>query len=59
MNKVKKTLIKKAGSKGVYEDFGQKEVKKLEDKYSEYQYKKDGVWDEIRKFDSWCMDYTG
>lgn len=43
----------------VKENFGQKEVSKLEDMYSEHQHKNDGIWDAIRAFDEWCMNYTG
>ena len=57
IDKLKKALTKKAKSKGIYENFGQKEVRKLEDKYSDYQYKYEDkeAWNEIRKFDYWCM----
>jgi len=50
INKFKKQLIQKAQKKGLYENFGQKEVNKLLEKY-EYQH--------IADFDNWCMNYTG
>jgi len=52
-------LVKKASARGVYENFGQKEVTELEDKYSDHQYQRDGVFDAIGAFNDWCMDYTG
>ena len=55
----KKYLIRKATKNGMYENFGQKEVSILENTYRDYQYKNDGVWDKIREFDNWCMNYTG
>jgi len=55
----KERLIRKANKNGLWENFGQKEVNLLEDAYNEHQYKNDGVWDKIRAFDNWCMDYTG
>jgi hypothetical protein len=36
LNKFKKNLIKKAKEKGLYENFGQTEISKLNDKYSLY-----------------------
>lgn len=55
----KQKLITKYKSKGLYENFGQAEVRKLEDKYRDSQYKNDGVWDAIRGFDEWAMNFTG
>ena len=40
INKYKKSLLKKAKEKGLYENFGQKEVLKLKDKYDVF-YRKD------------------
>ena len=53
-------LIKKAQESGIYENFGQKEVGALKDKFSNY----DGYMDMnqrqaiIQEFDNWCMNYT-
>ena len=55
----KERLIRKAKSKGLWENFGQEEVRVLEDTYSEYQYTNLGVWEMIREFDEWCQTYTG
>ena len=45
----KNKLIAKAKAKGLYENFGQKEVRMLEDKY--------GNTPEVRAFDNWCMNF--
>jgi len=49
--KYKKSLIRKAKTKGLYENFGQLEVRKLSDKY--------GYLGLIAEFDNWCMNYDG
>ena len=47
IEKAKQKLIKIAKKKGIYENFGQKEVRDLQDKY--------GYTDAIQQFDDWCM----
>ena len=59
INRLKAALIKKASKKGLYENFGQREVRKLEDKHSDSRYKNDGVFTKIREFDEWASTYTG
>ena len=49
IEKAKKALIKKAKSKGIYENFGQKEVGDLEDKY--------GHTIQVSEFDNWVMNF--
>jgi len=49
VNKMKKSLIAKAKSKGIYENFGQKEVRQLEDKY--------GYTKAVQEFDNWAMNF--
>lgn len=49
IKKYKKALIAKAKSKGLYENFGQKEVGKLENKY--------GRTNEVAQFDEWAMNF--
>lgn len=49
--KFKKALIKKVKTKGLYENFGQKEVTILRNKY--------GYLGLIADFDNWCMTYDG
>ena len=46
----KKQLIAKAKTKGIYENFGQKEVQELQDKYGHYT-------KEIAEFDNWAMNF--
>jgi hypothetical protein len=46
----KKALIKKAKARGIYENFGQKEVQELQDKYGHYS-------KEIAEFDNWAMNF--
>ena len=56
--KLKKEVLKK----GLYENFGQKEVRELEDKYldwSDYSGDMNQVRDLILAFDEWCMNYEG
>ena len=61
---VKKGLISKAKSKGIWENFGQKECRALEDGFSK-KYNMYGSSEErqafkmIMDFHEWCMDYTG
>jgi hypothetical protein len=49
IQKMKKALISKAKSKGLYENFGEKEVRVLEDKY--------GYTDNVRDFNNWAMKF--
>ena len=49
INKFKKQLIAKAKRKGIYENFGQSEVRKLETKY--------GYTNNVREFDNWAMNF--
>ena len=60
--KAKKKLIAQAKKSGVIENFGQKEVRSLEDKYidsSDYSNDMNKIRIAIEKFDDWCMNYTG
>ena len=49
-------LKEKARLKGIYENFGQKEVRDLEDKYADGT---TGKIEAIQAFEIWCMDYCG
>jgi len=54
-------LIKRAKN-GLYENFGQHEVRKLKDTYidiSDYSREMNAKRDALRRFDNWCMNYTG
>ena len=60
VNRYKKQLLKKAREKGLWEDFGQDKVRKLEDKYDTMggsdDWKKNN--EEIRRFSEWCRKVT-
>lgn len=49
ISKFKQNLIQKAKQKGLYENFGQDEVRKLEDKY--------GYTSNVAAFDNWAMNF--
>lgn len=54
-------LIKIAKRKGIYEDFGQKEISKLENKYidsSNYTNDMNKNRELIENFSDWCENYT-
>jgi len=59
--KKKKKLIRIAEEKGIYENFGQKEVRELRDKYDIYKQLEDGRYagDLITSFSDWCATYNG
>ena len=55
-------LIKLAKSKGLYENFGQKEARKLESKFidiSDYSLEMNKNRQLIEMFNEWCMNYCG
>ena len=59
----KKRLLRFAERHGVCENFGQKDVRKLHDKYSQYDWQQSADGRDIRYilayFNKWCMEYTG
>ena len=60
----KKTMIAKAKRKGgVYENFGQREISALKDKYGYNPYPTTGreiaLKRDIDELNNWCMNYTG
>ena len=62
IEKQKKRLIAKVNKSGLYENFGQKEVMKLEEKHidsSVYTSEMNAKRDAIIYFNDWCMDYCG
>lgn len=62
ITKEQNKLIKIAKSKGLYENFGQKEVRKLEDKFidiSDYTDEMNKKRRLIELFNEWCMNYNG
>lgn len=61
INRYKKQLIKRAIKHGMYENFGQKEVRKLEDKYIPQArdiIEKHKFMDLIQDFDHWAMNFN-
>ena len=59
IEKTKRRLIMQTKKKGLCDNFGQKEVRKLQDKYAQHLYMNDGIYDVITKFEEWCMNYEG
>ena len=58
INKARQRLIKQYHSKGICENFGQNEVRKLIDKYGiDYTWQR--KTQPIDNFDRWCMNFTG
>jgi hypothetical protein len=58
----KRKLKEKAQDKGVYENFGQKEVRALKDKYidlSDYSSNMNQIRRLLDGFDDWCSNFTG
>lgn len=56
IRKAKVKLINKARKTGIYENFGQKEVRELNDKY--YNYTLCTPDNLINQFDRWCMNFN-
>ena len=57
----RRKLARKAQRSGLYENFGQDEVRALEDKYidiSSYTDEMNKRRNLIREFDKWCMNFT-
>jgi hypothetical protein len=54
----KQKLVKIARSKGLYEDFGQKEYGRLMEKYGDLYYANDDVRKELDRFFDWCVNFT-
>ena len=58
IKRMKAALKQKAKTGGIYENFGQKEVRILLDKYFDAP-TFCNVSSQIDEFNSWCMNYTG
>lgn len=57
IRKAKTKLIREAKTKGLYEDFGQREVREIRNMFS---LESDAtIIEKIRAFDNWCQTYTG
>ncbi len=52
----KERLVRKAKHNGLWENFGDEEVRVLEDEYHLHQFSDDNVWKTIREFAQWCYN---
>lgn len=62
INRAKEMLVLKAKKQGLYENFGQKEVGEIEDKFiniSDYSDKMNDNRVALQHFNDWCMNYEG
>ena len=62
ISRAKKILIDRAKTDGLYECFGQKEVRAIRDKFvdlCDYSKEMNTIRSKIDNFDEWCMTYTG
>lgn len=62
IKQLKARLIKRCRTHGISENFGQNEVRKLQDKYADSLCGVSPdreIWLSITAFDDWCMNYTG
>lgn len=50
--KAKTSLVLRAKTRGMYEDFGKREMDKIRCKYDVV-----ANWKYIREFEDWCMNY--
>lgn len=57
ITRIRTQLIKKAKTHGLWENFGQNEVKKLSDKYGKDQ-RHGGLLSEIALFNEWCINVS-
>jgi len=58
IKKKQSSLIKRAKAKGIWENFGQKEVRALNDEYFVYGYEAKEIRDMLSAFNDWAMNYT-
>jgi hypothetical protein len=62
IERARKNLIEQAKQNGIYENFGQKEVREIKDKFidiSDYSEKMNNNRLKLDGFNEWCMTYTG
>lgn len=62
IDRAKKMLIKRVEKKGIYENFGQREVREIADAFiniSSYTDEENSKRDKLKSFDKWCMHYNG
>ena len=61
INRAKKILIDRAKANGIYENFGQKGVREIKDKfidYCDYSTEMNNNRRKVDGFNNWCMEYT-
>jgi len=60
IKQAKKKLIKKAKTRGIYENFGQEEVRKLNEDYTSLGFHPEEIeaYNLILDFEKWCMNFT-
>ncbi|MFW5962304.1 MAG: hypothetical protein ACOCQR_01695 [bacterium] len=61
ITRAKKKLIKVAEESGIYENFGQIEVRRLRDDYidsSKYTEEMNNAREMVNAFDEWCMTFN-
>lgn len=62
INRAKTMLKEKAKKSGIHENFGQKEVIEIKDRFidiSDYSEEMNKNRNKLECFDNWCMTYTG
>ena len=62
ISRAEKMLVEKVVKEGLYENFGQKEVREIKDKFiniSNYSSEMNMSRSKLERFNEWCMDYTG
>lgn len=62
INRAKNALIEYAQKNGIYENFGQNEVRQIKDKFiniSDYTKEMNTNRTKLQEFDNWCATYNG
>lgn len=62
IERTRQSLLKKVKRTGLYENFGQKEVRQLENKHIDffaYDNEMRTMHRTLQNFDNWCANYTG
>lgn len=61
ISRAKDKLINEARNRGIYENFGQNEVRAIAEKFvdvCDYSTEMNAIRSKIDRFDEWCMNYT-
>lgn len=61
ISRAKDKLINEARNNGIYENFGQKEVREIEDKFidcCDYSAEMNNNRKKLDGFNNWCMEYS-